>query len=183
MTSGRLLDRGEAVLVAIDVQDKLLPAIEGGEAVLASIVKLVRLAEIVGLPIIVTEQLKLGDTVPEIRAVLPDMQPIGKVAFSCFGSEEFAQAVRELGRRTLVLTGIEAHICVAQTALAALGDYGVHVVSDAVGSRSRHNWKVALRRMEQAGATITSTEMLMYELLREAGTDEFRAVLRLVKGS
>jgi len=183
VSASRLLGRDEAVLVVIDIQDKLLPAIADGDALLANLVKLVRFAGIVGLPVIATEQLKLGETVPDLRAVLPDTSPIGKLTFNCFGCPEFVEAVRGLGRPTLVLTGIEAHICVAQTALEALGDHRVHVVSDAVGSRSPHDREIALRRVEQAGAVITSTEMLMYELLREAGTDEFRAALRLVKGS
>jgi isochorismate hydrolase len=178
---GGLLRPEQAVLVVIDVQERLLPVIAERERVVANIRKLVRFAGIIGLPVIVTEQVKLGPTVEEIRCVLPDAAAIEKSAFSCFGCEEFVAAAGRLGRGTLILTGIEAHICVTQTALRALPHYGVHAVSDAMSSRSLHNWEIALGRMRQAGATITSTEMVMYELLEKAGTEEFRAVLQLVK--
>jgi len=118
-----------------------------------------------------------------VRAELPGITPIQKADFGCFGCAEFVEALEGLGRRTLVLTGIEAHICVLQTALGALPDYAVYVVADATSSRTPENRDLALQRMLQAGVTITSTEMVMYEVLRRAGTDEFRAVLQLVKGS
>jgi len=178
---GSLLRREEVALVVIDVQDRLLPTIAEGDRVVANIVKLVRFFRLLNLPTIVTEQVKLGTTVPEIRAELPDVEPVVKSDFSCFGCEDFAETLRGLGRNALALTGIESHICVAQTALRALPEYSVHVVSDAISSRSPQNVAVAVKRMLQAGATITSTEMLIYELLQRAGTDEFRAALKLVK--
>ena len=180
--SGALLRREDAALLVIDVQERLLPVIAEGQGVVDNIVKLVRFSRIVGLPVILTEQLKLGETVEEIRAELPDLQPITKVEFSCLACEDFVEALSHLGRKTLILTGIEAHICVAQTALEALPDYEVHAVSDAMSSRSTHNREVALQRMRLAGVTVTSTEMLIFELLRRAATEEFRAALELVKG-
>ena len=158
-----------------------MPHIDGEGEVIANLAKLGQFAAIIGLPAIVTEQVKLGPTVPEVAWHLKGVQPITKSHFGCFGCEEFVQALSALGRSTLVLTGIEAHICVAQTALQALDRYTVQVVSDAVGSRKPADRQVALDRMRQAGAIITSTEMLMYELLARAGTDEFRQVLELVK--
>jgi nicotinamidase-related amidase len=103
------------------------------------------------------------------------------VDFNSFGCEAFVERVGGLRRRTLILCGIEAHICVAQTGLHAVADYEVHVVADAVASRSPDNKKVALDRMSRSGITITSTEMVIYELLKRAGTDTFREVLKLVK--
>jgi nicotinamidase-related amidase len=186
MTSSRpntrnLIRREESILVVIDVQEKLMPVIAEKENVIGNVVRLLRFAEIIGLPLILTEQEKLGNTLPEILEAAQDLRAIRKLDFNCFGCEQFVDQVRCIGRSTLILTGVESHICVAQTALGAVPNYNVLVVSDATSSRSRDNWKVALKRMRQAGVVITSTEMVIYELLQRAGTDEFRAVLPLVK--
>lgn len=178
---GPLLNRDDALLVAIDMQERLLPVIAEKERVVENILKLVKFAPIIGLPIVLTEQQNLGETTPEIRAELKGVEPITKLAFDCFKSRSFAEKIRRLNRGTLIIAGIEAHICVAQTALHALADHAVHVVSDAISSRSPHNRHVALDRMGNAGVTITSTEMVIYELLGKAGTDQFREALKLVK--
>jgi len=176
-----LLKGDDALLVVIDMQERLLPVIAEKERVIENVLKLVTFARIIGLPILLTEQQNLGETTPEIGAVLEDSQPIVKMEFDCFESRAFAERIRQLNRDTLIIAGIEAHICVAQTALHALARYTVQVVSDAVSSRSPHNWEVALDRMRQHGVTITSTEMVIYELLGKAGTAEFREALKLVK--
>lgn len=173
--------REECVLAVVDVQERLLPHIHQGDRVVAQIVKLVKFAKIVGLPILWAEQEKLGPTAGPIRAELAGLEPFGKAAFGCLGCGGFRERLASLGRSTLVLCGIEAHVCVAQTALQALPGYDVQVVADAVGSRAPENRQLALERLRQAGAVITSTEMLFYEVLGQAGTDEFRAVLPLVK--
>jgi nicotinamidase-related amidase len=178
---GNLISRDGSVLVVIDVQERLMPVIANKDVVRDNVVRLLKFAQIVGLPIILTEQQKLGDTLSEVLQARPDLQPIRKLDFDCFGCQEFVEKTRGLDPKTLILTGVETHICVAQTALHAVPDYTVHVVGDATSSRSRDNWKVALERMRQAGVVITSTEMVIYELLQRAGTDEFRAVLPLVK--
>jgi len=180
-SASHLIAREDSVLVLIDVQEKLMPVIAEKEKVTDNLVRLLKFAHIIGLPLILTEQEKLGNTVPEVFEAARRLSPIRKLDFNCFGCQEFVDEVRRSGRKTLILAGVEAHICVAQTALRAVPHYGVHVVSDATSSRSRHNWKVALKRMRQAGVVITSTEMVIYELLQRAGTDEFRAVLPLVK--
>ncbi|MFH1057636.1 MAG: isochorismatase family protein [Pseudomonadota bacterium] len=176
----RLARREDCVLVIIDAQEKLLPVIHEQAAVVANMAKLVKFAAIAGLPVVVTEQMKLGATVAEV-AEPAGAAAIGKISFDCFGCEDFVQKIKELKRKTLVLCGVEAHICVVQTALGALEDFRVQVVSDAVSSRAPHNWLVALERLRQAGCVITSTEMFIYEILRQAGTDEFKATLPLVK--
>lgn len=180
-STSHLITREDSVLVVIDVQEKLLPVIAEKEKVTDNVVRLLKSAQIMGLPLILTEQEKLGNTVPEILDAAQHLSPIRKLDFNCFGCQDFVDQVSRLGRKTLILAGVEAHICVAQTALGAIPDYIVHVVSDATSSRSLDNWKVALKRMRQAGVVITSTEMVIYELLQRAGTDEFRAVLPLVK--
>lgn len=176
-----IISTDNSLLIIIDMQERLLPVIAKKEKVVENVLRLVKFAHIVGLPIIITEQQNLGGTVPEIREELKESYPITKLEFDCFGSEAFTERIRQLNRSTLIIAGIEAHICVAQTALHALSDYTVHVVSDATSSRSLHNWEVALHRMRQHGVTITSTEMVIYELLQKAGTDTFREILKLVK--
>ncbi|MBN2468317.1 MAG: hydrolase [Deltaproteobacteria bacterium] len=176
-----LLKKDDSLLVVIDMQEKLVPVVADKEMIVENVIKLVRFCRIIDLPVMVTEQEKLGDTLPEIRAALVNTHPITKTAFSCFGSPAFREGIRQLRRNTLIIAGIEAHVCVAQTALQALPDYTVHVVSDAVSSRVADNRKVALQRMRQCGVTITSTEMVIFELLEKAGTPLFKEALPLVK--
>ena len=180
-SSPNLATREDSVLVVIDVQERLMPVIANREMIQENVVRLLKCAEIFGLPVVLTEQEKLGDTLPEVMEARPDLQPIRKLDFDCFGCQDFPSELAKLGRNTLILCGVETHICVAQTALHAVPEYTVHVVGDATSSRAEHNWKVALDRMRQAGAVVTCTEMVIYELLQRAGTDEFRAVLPLVK--
>ena len=176
-----LLKRKNSVLIIIDVQDKLMPRIPNREKVIANIVRLLKFSHIIGLPILLTEQEKLGHTLPEIKKEIPNLQPITKSAFNCFLGDEFTNRIRQIGPKTLILTGVETHICIAQTAIAAIPKFEVQVVSDAVSSRLLDNWAIGIERMRQSGVTITSTEMLIFELLGKAGTDEFRATLKLMK--
>jgi len=138
------------------------------------------------LPALVTTQYAkgLGNTVPEIASLLPESQAIDKHMFSCFGSDEFCSVLKRMpgNRNTVLLCGMESHICVAQTALAALREgYIVHVASDAVSSRTEWNWKIGLERMRAAGAVISSTEMMIYELLRSSGAPAFKELLPHLK--
>jgi isochorismate hydrolase len=176
-----LMEKEDAILVIIDMQERLFPVMAEKETLADQVMKLVKFAGIVGLPVILTEQDKLGSTLPEIKEEMKSVPPVSKVDFNCFGCEAFVKRIQELNRRTLILCGIEAHICVAQTALYAASDYEVHVVADAIASRSPENRRIALERMSRGGLTITSTEMVIYELLKRAGTDTFREVLKLVK--
>ena len=126
----------------------------------------------------------LGETVPEIASLLRETAPIDKHMFSCFGSDAFCSALKRLpgNRNTVLLCGMESHICVAQTALGALRDgYIVHVASDAVSSRTEWNWKIGLERMRAAGAVISSTEMMIYELLRSSRVPAFKELLPYLK--
>ena len=176
-----LVARDDCVLIVIDVQEKLMPVISEKNGVTQNVIRLARFANIAGIPVVITEQEKLGATLPEVKQELAVIRPVPKVHFNCFSCKEFQDEVSRIGRRTLILTGVEAHICVLQTALHGLGKYEVHVVGDAVSSRTPDNRKTALERMQRCGATITSTEMFIYEILQKAGTDEFRATLLLVK--
>lgn len=182
----KLLDAAACALIVVDIQEKLLPPIFNKEAMVRNSQLLIRLAKILSIPALVTTQYSkgLGSTVPEIASLLADLRSIDKMEFGCFGSEEFRSSLKKLpgNRNTVLLCGMEAHICVTQTALGALNDgYLVHVASDAVGSRSESNWKIGLDRMRAAGAVISSTEMMMYELLRCSGTPQFKELLQYVK--
>jgi nicotinamidase-related amidase len=176
-----IIERNECVLVIIDVQEKLMPVITEKESVLSNIARLVKVCRIVDIPIIVTEQEKLGKTVAEIQNEFSAEKAIQKVHFNCFSCEDFAERINKTGRKTIILTGVEAHICVSQTALYAIPSYNVQIVNDAVSSRLTENRDIALQRMRDAGAIITSAEMFIYEILQKAGTDEFRSILPLVK--
>jgi nicotinamidase-related amidase len=148
---------------------------------------LAQAAEVMGIPRFVTTQYAkgLGGTVPEVAALLADVTPIDKTAFSCFGADAFCSSLKSLpgNRNTLLVCGMETHICVLQTVMAALREgYLVHVASDAVGSRAEWNWKIGLERMGAAGAVISSTETIIYELMRGSGTETFKKMLPYLKG-
>jgi len=173
-------------LIVIDIQEKLLPPIFEKERLVRNSQLLIRLAGVLKMPALLSTQYSkgLGNTVLEVASLLPDTSPIEKQVFSCFGSEVFCSALKRLpgNRNTIVLCGMESHICVAQTALAALREgYLVHVASDAVSSRTDWNWKIGLERMRAAGAVISSTEMVIYEALRSSGTSEFKDMLQYLK--
>ena len=181
----RPLQAEQCALIVIDIQEKLLPPIFQKEQLIKNAQLLTRLAGILKVPTIATTQYAkgLGNTVPELRSLIPD-DGIDKQIFSCLGSDVFCSMLKRLpGRRnTLLLCGMESHICVAQTALNALREgYLVHVASDAVSSRTEWNWKIGLERMRAAGAVISSTEMMIYELLRSSDTSAFKQMLPHLK--
>jgi nicotinamidase-related amidase len=175
------ISRADSVLVIIDMQEKLVPVMNHDEMVVANTKRLIALASTVGLPVLVTEQGKLGPTLPSLSSIIHEFDPISKMTFNCFATEAFSQRVNALQRKTLIISGIEAHICVTQTALWGHEQYNVHVVSDAISSRVPENVTVAVERMRAQGVTISSTEMVIYELLEKAGTDEFKAMLPYIK--
>jgi nicotinamidase-related amidase len=179
-------EAGQCALIVVDIQQKLLPPIVNKEMLVKNSQLLVRLAKVLSIPIMMTTQYSkgLGATVPEVSSLLPEVTAIDKLEFGCFGSDAFRAGLKALpgNRNTVLLCGMEAHICVMQTALGALNDgYLVHVASDAVSSRSEWNWRIGLDRMRAAGAVISSTEMMMYELLRCSGTAQFKEMLSYLK--
>jgi nicotinamidase-related amidase len=181
------LESERCALLVVDIQEKLLPPIFQKEQLLKNSQLLIRLAGILKLPALVTTQYAkgLGNTVPEIASLLPETHAIDKQMFSCFGSDAFCSVLKRLpgNRNTVLICGMESHICVTQTALGALREgYIVHVASDAVSSRTEWNWKIGLERMRAAGAVISSTEMIIYELLRSSGAPAFKELLPYLKG-
>lgn len=176
-----LIDPTDCVLVVIDVQEKLLPVMHEKDKILDNVVRLVRFAKIIDLPVVVTEQENLGPTLGDIAGEVPGFDQISKIDFDATRCSEFVERLKKIGRKAVIIAGIESHVCITQTVLSLLPDYDVHVVSDAVSSRTRENLDVAFGRMGAGGAVISSTEMVIFELLKRAGTDEFREALRLVK--
>ena len=183
----RPLEAEHCALLVVDMQEKLLPPIWEKDRLVRNVQLLIRLAAILKIPALVTTQYAkgLGNTVPDIASLLPDSPPIDKLMFSCFGSDVFCSLLKCLpGQRTTVLLcGMETHICVTQTALGALREgYLAHVACDGVSSRTELNWRVGLDRMRSAGAILSSTEMMIYELLRSSGVPAFRELLPYLKG-
>ncbi|MCL4693417.1 MAG: hydrolase [Candidatus Hydrogenedentes bacterium] len=179
-----MLDRQTTALVVIDFQEKLLPKILGHQAVLDQAIKLVKFSRGLGIPILASEQYPkgLGHTVPCLAAELEGIAPLEKTAFGCLGDPAIADAIASTKRKQLLLTGIEAHVCVLQTALMAIDEgYEVFVPRDAVGSRLQPEYEAGLHRLERAGVELVTTEMALFEILREAGTPEFKQTLPLIK--
>jgi nicotinamidase-related amidase len=173
----------KAVLVIVDIQEKLARVIHGRQALIDNAARLIRGAKVLGVPILFTEQNPggLGPTLPPLRPLL-DGQPIVKRAFSCCGEPAFNAALASAGRKQILLAGMETHVCVYQTArdLLAVG-YQVEVVVDAVGSRTAANKALGLEKMRSAGAALTSVETALFELLAVAEGPAFKEILRIVK--
>lgn len=179
-----MLKKDECALIVIDVQGRLATLMHHREELFANVVRMIRGAGVLGLPIIWTEQLpdKLGETSPEIRKELAGLTPLIKKSFSCCGDDGFLEELSRVGRKQLLLTGIETHVCVYQTALDLLASgHEVYLVSDAVSSRIESNYHLGIERMKAAGAVLTSVEMSLFELLRVAEGDQFKRIIEIVK--
>jgi nicotinamidase-related amidase len=182
MSDWRLTPQNTA-LVVIDVQEKLMNAMPQRAEMLAAIQKLIGAARVLNLPTLVTAQYikGLGPVCGEITKATPDITPLEKMTFSCCGSEEFLRTVKDLRRQRIILCGIEAHVCVQQTAIDLMKDYFVYIAADAIGSRHETDYTVAIERMRDCGAVITTVESAIFEILRESGTDQFKQILPLLK--
>jgi nicotinamidase-related amidase len=184
MSEHCIVSRTEAVLVLVDMQERLAAAMAHRESVVAASALLAYVARELAMPVIVTRQYPqgLGDTDAGILAAVGEQAPVDKVAFDCLREPAFCERLEATGRRQVVLAGMEAHICITQTALALrAAGYAVFVVADAVCSRREADCDVALDRLRGAGVVVTTAESVIYEALGEAGTLEFKAVLQLVK--
>lgn len=180
-----ILRAEESVLVVVDVQERLLPAIHDAPRVVRNVTTLLTGAGLLGVPVIVTEQYPrgLGSTVESVRAALPAGTPtLEKITFACTGEPAFNDALAALGRRQIVVCGTEAHVCVLQTVLGLRqAGRAVHLVADAVSSRTPDNHAAAVQRMSAAGVPVVTTEMVLFEWMERAGTPQFKAVSALVR--
>ena len=180
------MGRDKGVLTVIDVQGALVKAMDPRvvSQVIRNVQVLITFAKDMGIPILVTEQYPkgLGGTIPEIKETLEEILPIEKMAFSCCNVDVFNERLTHLGRKQILLCGMEAHVCVLQTTADLLErGYDVHVVADAICSRRKLDWDLGLRWMEKKGAMILSTEIIAFQLLKEAGTDEFKRLSRFLR--
>lgn len=176
-----LVHKDRSVLLVIDLQQKLAPAIHQVDAVMQSACWVLQIANQLLIPVLCTEQYPkgLGPTVPTVAALIPEAAVLEKIHFSAWREPAIQQRLQQLKKQQLVLVGTEAHVCVLQTAIDLIeAGFSVFVVEEAVGSRTPANKALALSRLQQAGAQIISQEMLAFEWLEQAGTDQFRHISR-----
>jgi nicotinamidase-related amidase len=172
------------VLVIIDIQEKLFRFIHQRENLIDNVQKLLRGILVLNVSVILTEQYPqgLGSTLPEIKQLISEIEPIPKLSFSCCGDENFVRKLEATGRRQVLISGIETHVCVYQTVADLIkAGYEVHVVTDTVSSRTQENKKTGLNLMSSMGAALTSTETVLFELLKIASGENFKAISRIIR--
>ncbi len=183
VTDKKMLNVQDTMLVVVDVQSRLVPAIAGADKVLRNIVRIIKGAHILSLPVLGVEQYPrgLGPTVPEIRSLFNE-QPIEKISFAATDEEMFVERLKDCNRKQVLLCGMEAHVCVYQSALGLMDvGYEVHLLADAIGSRDPGNKGIAVQRLLSEGVKISSVEMALFELLRTSSTATFKQISELVK--
>ncbi|MBY5959563.1 hydrolase [Membranicola marinus] len=181
--SAAIPTRDNTALIIIDVQERLLPVISEGDELIRNVNILISGARIIGIPLLFTEQYPkgLGPTCASVQKESGD-QVVEKISFSCMGNSTFVEEIKKLNANHLILAGAEAHICVLNTALDALDqNYTVHLVADAVSSLTPANRHFGIERLRQSGAMICTTEMILFQLLKQAGTDTFKRISKLIK--
>lgn len=179
-----LLSHEKTGLIIVDAQERLMQVMDNPDRVTDRVLKLLNLSRLFSLPVILTEQnpTLLGSTIPAVKAMLPEYTPIEKLDFDCCNVDAFNQRLQEKALRNIILTGVETHICIFQTCVSLMQrGYTVHVPHHAVDSRTADNWHIGLSLMREAGAVITSAETVIFQILKRAGTPEFREMLKVVK--
>ena len=179
-----ILNKNNALLVIVDIQDKLAVVMKHKEKIVNNCLHLIEAAKLLNIPIVVTEQYPkgLGHTIKEIKEALPSYEPLEKVTFDCCKGGSFLKQITSLKRKQIILSGMETHVCVLQTCLSLLKKkYSVHLVSDAVCSRKKGDHLTGRELMRDAGAVITCTETVLFQLLEKAGTLDFKAISKRIK--
>jgi nicotinamidase-related amidase len=180
----RFINRQEALLLVVDIQKVMFDLCVEKDKVKKNIQALIDLANILELPVIFTEHNaeKLGKFDSSLIKKPQHSSVLNKMEFSCIGNDGIRNAIIKTGKKTIILAGIESHICIFQTgAQAVQKGYNVHVAVDAVSARSNFNMNIGINRLKQAGAVINSTEMLIFELMLKAGTHDFKKMLPIIK--
>jgi nicotinamidase-related amidase len=179
-----MLKMENTTLLIVDIQGNLAHLMHGKELLFKNVQKLIKGIQALKIPILWVEQNPqgLGPTIPEIADILSDIQPISKMSFSSCRNDRFVQALKSLNRKQVLIAGIEAHVCVYQTAadLVDIG-YEVQVVTDAVSSRNMENKEIGLQKMRDSGVSLTSVETALFELLKVAEGEQFREIIKIVK--
>ncbi len=184
MRNERLLSAQDAALLIIDVQESFRKQLKDLDLLTRNITILAEAAKILKVPVLITEQYPqgLGKTIAEISACLGEHKSFEKNAFSCCRATDFLEQLESLERKQIIVCGIEAHVCVSQTVHELMANgYQAHVVKDAIASRAERNLTAGWDKMISSGAIPTSVEMALFEMLAESGTEQFKAVQRLVK--
>ena len=184
MRHPRILDSKQAVLLIVDVQESFRKLLKDLDNLTRNITILAEAAKILRVPVILTEQYPqgLGKTIAEISACLGEHKYFEKSSFSCCGAPGFMDLLESLGRNQVIVCGIESHVCVSQTVHDLLShEYTVHVIADAIASRSPRNKDIGWEKMIASGAVPSCVESALFEMLAESGTEPFKAVQRLVK--
>ena len=179
-----MINEENAAILLIDIQEKLIPAIDRNQELISNIKKLIAGAQVLGLPIIWCEQIpeKIGPTLPEIAELMPQNSPIAKDTFSALEHPIVIQKLQEIDRNQIIVAGIEAHICVEQSACQLLEQgYEVHIAADCISSRTPANREIGLQKMLNAGAEITCVETALFEMLKVATGDKFKQILKIIK--
>jgi len=179
-----LLTRDNTAFVVIDFQERLMPAMSGKELLEEVTVKLVKGMKVLDIPTVVTQQYTkgIGTTIPSIAEALGEFEHVEKTTFSCMANDEFKSRIEALGKKNIVVCGIEAHICVQQTVLELMeAGYNVYLAADCISSRNEMDMMWSITRMGEAGAVITTYEAILYELLRDSKADGFKAISAIVK--
>lgn len=178
------IDRQDAIFLIVDIQEKLAAVMTEKDRVVRNNLHLIELAKMISMPVMVTEQYSkgLGPTVPEVREALPSYRPVEKITFDCCSQPAFLAELKAHKKKSVILTGMETHICVLQTCIGLLkAGIMVHVVQDAICSRTTENWKAGTGFMRDAGAVVTCTETVLFQLLQKAGTEEFKTISKRIK--
>ena len=179
-----MLQAEDALALAIDFQDRMMPVIDGNEELTKKAVTFLKGCRILGVPVLATQQYTkgLGETVAPVKEAIGEFEHIEKNTFSCYKSEEFRRKLEQSGRKNIIVTGVEAHICVQQTALDLLDHgYCVYVLVDCISSRFSTDRKFAMKRMDRAGAIFTTMESILFELLGSADHPRRKEITSLVK--
>ncbi len=180
----KLLKREKAALLIIDIQERIIGVMAHKERVIDNNIKLIEGAKTLDIPIYYTEQYPkgLGETVPELKELLDGNEAVQKMSFSCSGAGELFAKLKQKNIEQVIVSGIESHVCVQQTVLDLLENgFQVNLAADAVSSRREFDYEIALHRMRDNGAEVTTTEAVLFEVLNVCGTPEFKTISKLVK--
>lgn len=178
------IKKENSIAVVIDVQRRLYPFISENEKLTDNIVRLIKGIKALKIDIFVTVQyLKgLGDTIDPVKEALGDYQHLEKSSFSCCGDTEFMKKLKEKGKKNVIICGIESHVCVLQTALDLIANgFQPVLIEDCVSSRNQNDKRIAVERMRQEGAVISTYESILFELLEVSGTETFKEISKIVK--
>lgn len=179
-----MLASDETLLLVVDIQERLAQSVHDAEQVVRNVSKLIRACHLLEVPVLCTEQYPrgLGRTVASLKELMGEEDPVEKITFSCCATDTFMRRLRSFNRNDVLVVGMEAHVCVYQTSVELLEfGYNVHLVADAVSSRTEGNRDIGIRCIEKAGGNLTSTEMVIFELQRVAGGERFKALSKIIK--